>query len=273
MIRNKAILFFICTLLFSWLIWFSLAITQVNVKQPPWFYIMMIGGLSPSLFGLIFITKTKTYTKKEFMTSTLSFHQIGIKNILCILMVLFIPFIGSVMIDYFIFGNSLNYDIFFYTFSSPKNICLFVLTFIYAGPLSEEFGWRGFATKSLLSKYNLLKTGIIIGIIWSLWHYPLFFLNGQYTIDSYPVFIINRLLKEVSLAIIITFFFKKTNNSILCAMLIHSLSNIFVNLFLPVRMTRNIAHTCILIIITVSLVLIEKKITLRSTLEGKYNDI
>jgi membrane protease YdiL (CAAX protease family) len=233
----------------------------------------MIGGLSPSLFGIIFIIKTKTYSRRDFMTSLLSFHQIGIKNILLILTILFIPFIGSVVIDYFIFGNILSFNILSDTFRSPQSILGFVLISIYAGPLNEEFGWRGFATKNLLSNNNFLKTGIIVGIIWSLWHYPLFLLNGQYTIDNFPVFIINRLLKEVSLAIIITLFFKKTNNSILCAMLIHGLSNVFVNLFLPVQLTRNIAHTCILIIITISLVIIEKKVTARSALKVKCKDI
>lgn len=257
--KNRIALFFICTLLFSWLIWFSLVITQVNVKQPPWLLVMMIGGLSPSFFGLIFIKKNKTYSKSEFMKSILSFQQIGVKNLLYILILLFFPFIGSVVVDYIFFGNRLSSDILFKTFSTPASTIIFLLISIYSGPLNEEFGWRGYATKELLTKYNLLKTGIIVGVIWSLWHLPLFFLNGQYAIDNYSVFVINRLLKEVSLAIIITYFFKKTNHSILCAMIIHALSNILVNLFLPVQITRNIAHTCILILIAISLVIMEKR--------------
>jgi membrane protease YdiL (CAAX protease family) len=272
-IKSKVTLFFVCTLLFSWLIWFPLAFSQVHVKQSPWLYILMIGGLSPSLFGIIFIIKTKNYRKGELIKSLLSFHQIGIKNILLILMVIFIPFIGSVILDYFIFGNSLNYESFLITFNTPQNILVFILFLIYAGPISEEFGWRGFATKNLLLKNNILKTGIIVGIIWSLWHYPLSLLNGLYTIDNYPVFLINRLFKEVSLAIIITFFFKKTNNSILSAMLIHMLSNMLVNLFMPVPMTRNIAHTCILLIVAITLVIIDNKMISRTTSDAKYNNI
>jgi hypothetical protein len=271
--KNKTVLFFVLTLLFSWLIWFPLAIAQVNIKQPPWLYIMMLGGLSPSFFGILFIIKTKMYQKKDLIKSVLSFHQIGIENILLILMVLSIPFIGSVILDYFIFGNILIYDSFLHTFRSPQSGLIFLFISIYAGPLNEEFGWRGFATKNLLLKNSILKTGMIVGIIWSIWHYPLFFLNGQYTIDNYPVFILNRLFKEVSLAIVITFFFKKTNSSILSAMLIHMLSNMLVNLFMPVQMTRNISHTGIIMLVATTLVVIDKKMITKNTSEAKNNDI
>jgi membrane protease YdiL (CAAX protease family) len=38
----------------------------------------------------------------------------------------------------------------------------------------EELGWTGFAVPGLKSRYGILKTGIMVGLIWGVWHFPLF---------------------------------------------------------------------------------------------------
>lgn len=41
----------------------------------------------------------------------------------------------------------------------------------------EELGWTGFAVPRLREDYGVLKAGLILGLMWGLWHLPLF-LNG-----------------------------------------------------------------------------------------------
>ncbi len=41
-----------------------------------------------------------------------------------------------------------------------------------AGSLGEELGWRGFLVPRLAALTNFTKTSLIVGCIWSLWHYP-----------------------------------------------------------------------------------------------------
>lgn len=41
---------------------------------------------------------------------------------------------------------------------------------LFAGPLQEELGWRGFATPALLERFDWLKAGLIVGVAWALWH-------------------------------------------------------------------------------------------------------
>jgi uncharacterized protein len=38
----------------------------------------------------------------------------------------------------------------------------------------EELGWTGFATPELRKRHGILSTGIIMGLLWGAWHYPLF---------------------------------------------------------------------------------------------------
>jgi uncharacterized protein len=46
-------------------------------------------------------------------------------------------------------------------------------------PLCEEIGWTGFATPNLRRSFGILPAGLIIGLLWGLWHYPLFSGSGS----------------------------------------------------------------------------------------------
>jgi uncharacterized protein len=42
------------------------------------------------------------------------------------------------------------------------------------GPFCEELGWTGFATPRLRLQHGVLATGLIMGLLWGAWHFPLF---------------------------------------------------------------------------------------------------
>jgi membrane protease YdiL (CAAX protease family) len=41
-------------------------------------------------------------------------------------------------------------------------------------PVFEELGWTGFATPRLRQRHGVLGTGLIMGLLWGAWHFPLF---------------------------------------------------------------------------------------------------
>lgn len=55
-------------------------------------------------------------------------------------------------------------------------VFLYVVTF--GGPLGEEFGWRGFALPHLEQRVNPTAAVVLLGLIWGLWHLPLFWIEG-----------------------------------------------------------------------------------------------
>ena len=42
------------------------------------------------------------------------------------------------------------------------------------GPFLEELGWTGFALPRLRRHHGVLTTGLLMGVVWGAWHFPLF---------------------------------------------------------------------------------------------------
>jgi membrane protease YdiL (CAAX protease family) len=79
----------------------------------------------------------------------------------------------------FICGSAIRGNLFSEPFPFTSMQALFVGLFISAvkGPM-EEFGWRGLALPLLQRKFVPIWAGLILGVIWGLWHFPAFLLSG-----------------------------------------------------------------------------------------------
>lgn len=102
---------------------------------------------------------------------------------------------------------------------------LYVLLFSVAG---EEPGWRGFALRRLLSRQSPLSAGLIVGILWSLWHLPLFFIPGNFH-QTIPVGLF--FLQSIALSILMAWMYCRTQGSLLIALLFHAASNTTLGIF------------------------------------------
>jgi membrane protease YdiL (CAAX protease family) len=101
-------------------------------------------------------------------------------------------------------------------------IPIFLLIFL-TNSLPEEFGWRGYALDPLQERTNALGASLILGLIWAVWHLPLFFIEGttQAAIPIYQYF-----LQTMVLAIFYTWLHNNTGGSVLIAILFHTFANI-----------------------------------------------
>src|SRR5215203_4271552 len=102
---------------------------------------------------------------------------------------------------------------------------VFVYVLFLGGALGEEPGWRGFALPRLQSLHGPLLGSLILGVLWGLWHLPLFFTPwNELTAFNVVVFV----LATTCLAIMYTWVFNNTKGSVLMAILIHASFNGFV---------------------------------------------
>jgi membrane protease YdiL (CAAX protease family) len=103
----------------------------------------------------------------------------------------------------------------------------FVSTFILGGPLGEEPGWRGFALPRLQPLHGPLLGSVILGILWALWHFPLFW-SGVWTPPTIPNMVM-FIVMITALTIIMTWVFNNAKGSLLITMLMHASFNTFAN--------------------------------------------
>ena len=103
----------------------------------------------------------------------------------------------------------------------------FVTTFVLGGPLGEEPGWRGFALPRLQTAYGPLPGSVLLGVLWALWHLPLFW-SGVWTpptVANIVMFVVMITL----LTVVMTWVFNNARGSLLITMLMHASFNTFAN--------------------------------------------
>jgi membrane protease YdiL (CAAX protease family) len=106
----------------------------------------------------------------------------------------------------------------------------FVFVFFLAGPVPEEFGWRGYALDRLQARWSALGASLVLGLFWGVYHLPAFFMAGTY----HAALPLGPFLAQVlALAVLTTWVYNGTGRNLLAAMLFHTTANL-ANLVLPV---------------------------------------
>ncbi len=96
---------------------------------------------------------------------------------------------------------------------------VFLAVFFQAG-LAEEIGWRGYALPRLQQRYGALTSSLILGVIWTFWHYHPENFADIWPITGYYLFSV------VGLTILMTWIQNNTRASLLLAVLFHTVSNV-----------------------------------------------
>jgi len=104
-----------------------------------------------------------------------------------------------------------------FPFSSWQALLTASLFMAIKGPV-EEFGWRGLALPLLQRRFTPLVAGVVLGIIWGIWHLPAFLLSGlpQGSWSFLPFF-----AGSVAVSVIMTSLYNASQGSLLLAILFH----------------------------------------------------
>ena len=104
-----------------------------------------------------------------------------------------------------------------FPFASMQSVFAALVLAAIKGPM-EEFGWRGLALPLLQRKLAPLWAGLILGVIWGLWHLPAFLLSGtQQSEWSFTAFFAGCL----AISVIATALFNQSHGSILLSAFFH----------------------------------------------------
>ena len=115
---------------------------------------------------------------------------------------------------------------------------------LFGGPLFEEFGWRGFLQVHLQQIMPPWVAAICVGVMWALWHTPLFLVSWSSSSVSIYVLIVTGLSNLMACA------FNSSGRAVVVAIIMHSAFNAssrFIDPFLDGTPTRKaLPRRCLL---------------------------
>lgn len=88
--------------------------------------------------------------------------------------------------------------------------------------ITEELAWRGFALPRLLATQSALFASVLLGLLWGIWHTPLFLIAG--TGQSHWPYV-GFVLFTIAESILITWIYNNTGGSVLLTTVFHAASD------------------------------------------------
>lgn len=205
------------------------------------FALIAIAGGSATLSALLFVHTTPAPGfAKDFWLRAVDPSRIGFVWWLIILFSQLVINIVAILLSV-VAGGSLSQLTLSPAFlEAPVAFLAFTLVF---GPIPEELGWRGYGLDALRSRMNLLQASLFLGVIWSVWHLPLVFVEGtfQHGLRAYPATLVSYFVAFVPSSILMSWIYYRTNRSTLSAILFHFAGNAageMLQLALPTRVIQ-----------------------------------
>ncbi len=224
--KYRPVLFYLRCFIFTWGFWISAIFLQDRYGDIS-LILLLLGLFSPAFISLFTVFSSKNMALKADFKGKFSLSRINLINIMIAIASFFLIVLISVLIS-LAFGQSIRQLYFTEGFGFSVSGFSALLTILLASVI-EEVGWRGYGEDAIASYCSWLKESIIFGIIWSLWHLPLFWVEGTYhfMLKELGIFYaLNFLLSVIPLGFLTTWVYVRNNRSILASIMFH----IFVNL-------------------------------------------
>jgi len=223
--KHKLAVFFIFSLLLSWLVWVPMALHSEGVII---FDIPLLVGSTVGAFGpLISLILLEKITKKEvdvnkiyssITTKMNAFHWLAAAGFIFPLLTTMGNMIGALTI------SELSFSVIKPEIESELGLSIALvmpgvfLASLLTSPLLEEPCWRGFALTKLQERYGGILGSLMLGSFWWLWHQPIQIATG---ISSATLSITGFVL-WISQSCILDSFYNSSGRNLLVAMFCHS---------------------------------------------------
>jgi len=246
--------YFLFTYLFFWVFIGIIGFLLSRDLSPNIMTILQnLSAWSPTIVFFIMFRKIHPHKSlKNYLKNSFS-QKIKMRELLSPLILQLLVLAFAVIAYYTLFKKPLH-TMTFLPASSLLSILFLNLT---SGAMGEELGWRRYALNMLKTKYSQVTSGIIVGIVWGLWHLPLMLFSG-YSGGDLIIYMITFMVAIISFSIVMTFFYERTKN-LLIAMWMHFWFNFLLKLvlidILPLLTFISLGY----IILAIGLIVLQKR--------------
>jgi uncharacterized protein len=188
---------------------------MVVYGQWPFMVLYVLGGLGPTIAAYIAVLSTSTQAPlREFHQRLFRWRVAGRWYVIAMALPVSLAIVSTVIATYSLgLTGALSVR--------PWIMFLPLFAMMIVGGGLEELGWRGVAQPEFTSAIGAAKAALSVGLVWALWHVPLFFLPGvsQYG-GNFPVFAIG----VIANALMLGWLYSRTDSILLC-IVFHASSN------------------------------------------------
>lgn len=216
--KHQLITFFVLAYAIMFGIMFGYIFLQPGKPLQPWSLVWALGIFSPTISGLVVSGIIGGWSEVKRLLAGLTRWKVGLRWYFWALFLLLGPLVIALV--YIALGHpaaGLKPGV---TNSSLLGIIVFQL---FSGPVGEELGWRGFALPRLQAKYSALVSSLILGVIWTFWHLPFFYLTGATQVGiPMPIY----LFLVLTITFYLTWLYNNTRGSLIITILAHFTYNL-----------------------------------------------
>jgi membrane protease YdiL (CAAX protease family) len=231
---SSPLIFFGLTFLLTWAFWIPAGWLSRGQYDSLSNILHYAGGVMPTLVALLLLyIRGSHQMRRDYWQRLIDFKSISIIWYLVILLTVPILTAIGIVLDMILGGTGAKLEAASGILSSPLSLFPFAIVTLIFGPLPEEMAWRGYALDSLQAKRNALVASLVLGIAWTLWHLPLFLIQGtyQYALGvGTPQFWL-YMLDKVPQSIMMTWLYNNNGRSTVTAVLFHFIVNFVGELF------------------------------------------
>jgi len=234
--------FFTVTFLWSWFFWLApsvlskMRVPEINaVMSIIGHYLGIIAAFGPAIGAFISLRSTEgAGAIKKYIKSFLSLN-FGWKVWASIFLVIGGSAFLAWIIPEFLGENRPPQYL-----QSISIFPLFFIIMVFLGGGQEEIGWRGYIVPYLENRFGLIIGSLIFGVIWAIWHIPLWFIPGTNQIYmNYFAF----LLGCIGLSYFFSWVVEASGRRRLSGLVVHGAMNAFMALFPPINPGINTIQT------------------------------
>jgi CAAX protease family protein len=226
--RHQVLAFIALTFAISWAIWWGMASMSLSIATSGGAVLNILAISGPSITALILSAVLGSGALRRLMDG-FSISRASARWVVVALLLPLAMILVAIAVSIMAFG-------------APRPVITialvsvlareFVRIFFLGGPLGEELGWRGFALPRLQARRSAFVASLLLGMIWGLWHIPLYFVPGTGQFETVsggtsPAFAIGAFVVwTIGLSILFTWLFNETRGSLIVVMLFHASINL-----------------------------------------------
>lgn len=219
-------LFFAVTFAITWGFWGAAIAFDVSFDTAFGAVLLLVGLAGPAAAGIGFAYLVYgEQGRADFWNRIIQVRRIGILWFLVILAVPVGVTLVAAAVDILLEGPGIVWGEAVQDFPFALLPTLFISTL---PPLLEEAGWRGYALDRLQMDWTALSASLLLGVVWAVWHLPLFFIRGSFHYEVVGFLTVGFWLFNigvVALSVIFTWIYNHTARSTLAIIILHGWVN------------------------------------------------